>query len=104
MGTLNQAGFNPYHCCTQLGGLMTSATMMEKRQVFLRSYQFSRKMSVSEKMKRSLVRVKRVMWLKLRSARKVVWSKLRRFSLCHRRRRRFVPLRSPLASATNCFW
>ncbi|KAL9666605.1 hypothetical protein QQ045_000940 [Rhodiola kirilowii] len=109
MSTLNQVGsqwLNAYSYSDQtlLGGLMTSATMMEKRQVFLRSYQFSRKMSVSDKMKRSLVRVKRVICVRLHSARKqfkkVVWSKLRRFYLCHRRRR-FVRLRSSATSA-NC--
>ncbi|XP_058082697.1 uncharacterized protein LOC131230757 [Magnolia sinica] len=60
---------------------------MEKRQLFLRSYQFSRKRSVMERIKLSLVRVKRLVWVKLRSARKLrrlVWSRLR---YGHNRRR-----------------
>ncbi|KAK1294665.1 hypothetical protein QJS10_CPA16g01819 [Acorus calamus] len=62
---------------------------LEKRQVFLRSYQFSRKKTVSERIKRSFMRAKRVIWVKLRAARKLrrfVWSKLRNF---YSRRRRF---------------
>uniref|UniRef100_A0A7N0TFH3 Uncharacterized protein n=1 Tax=Kalanchoe fedtschenkoi TaxID=63787 RepID=A0A7N0TFH3_KALFE len=81
-GNWNQVGLNAYYCCSSDHTLLGGLTMLEKRQVFLRSYQFSRKMSVSEKMKRSLVRVKGVIWLRLRGStrkiRKVVWSKLRR--------------------------
>ncbi|KAK2634680.1 hypothetical protein Ddye_029472 [Dipteronia dyeriana] len=65
--------------------------MMEKRQLFLRSYQFCRKRSLSEKIRASFTRVKRVMWLRLRSARKIpklVWSRLRfRWGFNYRRRR-----------------
>ncbi|KAK4763145.1 hypothetical protein SAY86_008913 [Trapa natans] len=62
-----------------------------KRQVFLRSYQFSRKRSLSERIRRSLVRVKRLVWSRLRSARKLrrfVWAKLwkLRQGLSYRRR------------------
>lgn len=65
---------------------------MEKRQLFLRSYQFCRKKSLTERMRASLFRVKRVIWLRLKNARrirKLVWSRLR--FIC-RRRRRFVRL------------
>ncbi|KAK3228982.1 hypothetical protein Dsin_000863 [Dipteronia sinensis] len=69
--------------------------MMEKRQLFLRSYQFCRKRSLSEKIRASFTRVKRVMWLRLRSTRKIpklVWSRLRfRWGFSYRRRR-FVRL------------
>ncbi|KAJ1377846.1 Organic solute transporter subunit alpha/Transmembrane protein [Sesbania bispinosa] len=44
-------------------------TMMEKRQLFLRSYQFCRKKSLTERIKGSLVRAKKVVWLRLRFAR-----------------------------------
>uniref|UniRef100_A0A7N2L5D8 Uncharacterized protein n=1 Tax=Quercus lobata TaxID=97700 RepID=A0A7N2L5D8_QUELO len=45
-------------------------TMMEKRQLFLRSYQFCRKRSLSERLKGSFIRVKRVICFRLRSARR----------------------------------
>jgi hypothetical protein len=41
-------------------------TMIEKRQLFLRSYQFCRKKSLTERIKGSLVRAKKVVLLKLR--------------------------------------
>ncbi|KAK9670059.1 hypothetical protein RND81_13G174000 [Saponaria officinalis] len=62
---------------------------LERRQLFLRSYQFSRKRSLGEKLKRSLVRVKRLFSVRFRSARKlrrVVWSDLR-YALYVKRRR-----------------
>ncbi|KAK9678327.1 hypothetical protein RND81_11G203900 [Saponaria officinalis] len=62
---------------------------LEKRQVFLRSYQFSRKQSFGEKLRRYLVRVKRLILLRVCSARKlrrVVWSGLRH-AICSKRRR-----------------
>ncbi|AED93570.1 hypothetical protein AtNW77_Chr5g0111221 [Arabidopsis thaliana] len=66
---------------------------MEKRQLFLRSYQFSRKQSFAEKVSRSVTRVKRVVLTRLRSApklKRVVWSRLR--SAFYYRRRRFFRL------------
>lgn len=69
---------------------------LEKRQMFLRSYHFSRKQSLSEKVTASVRRVKRVVWTKLRSARRfkrVVWSRLR--SAFFYRRRRFFRLLHP---------
>ncbi|KAL5138564.1 hypothetical protein HKD37_10G028712 [Glycine soja] len=64
-------------------------TMLEKRQVFLRSYQFCRKKSFTERIKGSLVRAKKIVWLRLRSA-----CKLRRSLKCafYYRRRRFFQL------------
>ncbi|VFQ84857.1 unnamed protein product [Cuscuta campestris] len=65
---------------------------MEKRQVFLRSYHFCRRRGVAEKVKGSLFRVKRVIWVRLRSAasfRRSVWARLRDgLSCCRPRRRR----------------
>ncbi|XP_074330494.1 uncharacterized protein LOC141667776 [Apium graveolens] len=61
---------------TELG----SYTEMEKRAVFLRSYHFSRKQSFSEKLKKSFFRVKKVIRVRLRSAkrfRKMVWFRLK---------------------------
>ncbi|ESQ32173.1 hypothetical protein EUTSA_v10005170mg [Eutrema salsugineum] len=66
---------------------------LEKRQMFLRSYQFSRKQSFTEKVTSSVRRAKRVVWTRLRSARRlkrVVWSRLR--SAFFYRRRRFFRL------------
>ncbi|OAY42475.1 uncharacterized protein LOC122724690 [Manihot esculenta] len=98
-----------------LGYTEQSSLMMEKRQLFLRSYQFCRKKSLTEKIKRYLVRVKKVMWLKLRSAcklRRLVWSRLR-YSFYCRRRRNFIRFRSPnhhycsypssSSSSSSCF-
>ncbi|CAI9765253.1 unnamed protein product [Fraxinus pennsylvanica] len=71
-----------------------TVTELEKRQLFLRSYQFSRKQSLTEKIKKSLFRVKRVIWGRFRSARKlrkILWLKLKNglFFTSSRRRRRF---------------
>ncbi|KAJ9180411.1 hypothetical protein P3X46_008658 [Hevea brasiliensis] len=99
-----------------IGYTEQNSLMMEKRQLFLRSYQFCRKKSLTERIKRSLVRVKKVIWLRLRSARKLrrlVWSRLRSAFYC-RRRRSFLRLRSPnhhcyystssSSSSSSCFW
>ncbi|XP_051146554.1 uncharacterized protein LOC127262087 [Andrographis paniculata] len=64
-------------------------TGVEKRQLFLRSYQFSRKQSVGERIRRSIWRVKRVIWGKFRSARKLrkmLWLKLKTGVFFTRRR------------------
>ncbi|KAL0006529.1 hypothetical protein SO802_014090 [Lithocarpus litseifolius] len=81
-------------------------TMMEKRQLFLRSYQFCRKRSLSERLKGSFIRVKRVICLRLRSARrfrKLVCSRLR-YGFYYRRRR-FLRLvnNNKNYSSSNCF-
>ncbi|GAA0154112.1 hypothetical protein Leryth_011893 [Lithospermum erythrorhizon] len=81
-------------------------TDMEKRQLFLRSYQFSRKKSVTERIKGSFFRVKRVASLRLKSARKMrkmVWSRLLKYGFfCNRRRRfRFLRLHN-LGNYPNC--
>ncbi|KAK4786166.1 hypothetical protein SAY86_002855 [Trapa natans] len=76
----------------------SAAEKSSKRQVFLRSYQFSRKRSLSERIRRSLALVKRLVWSRLRSARKLrqfVWAKLwklRQGLSCRRRPPRFVRL------------
>lgn len=59
---------------------MGGYTETEKRAVFLRSYHFSRKQSFSEKIKKSFFRIKKVIRVRLRSAkrlRKVVWFRLK---------------------------
>ncbi|XP_010680187.2 uncharacterized protein LOC104895392 [Beta vulgaris subsp. vulgaris] len=64
---------------------------LEKRQLFLRSYQFSRKQSFGERIKTSLVRVKRLIMVRVRSVRrlrKLVWPGLR-FAIYNKRRRLF---------------
>ncbi|XP_051136176.1 uncharacterized protein LOC127254885 [Andrographis paniculata] len=80
----------------------------ERRQVFLRSYQFSRKVSVSDRIRRSLFRAKRVMWGRLRKT--VVW-----FNFIRLRRRKLAffhncggyyyskGLLSTSQSSSNCF-
>ncbi|KAB1995046.1 hypothetical protein CXB51_034545 [Gossypium anomalum] len=83
--------------------------MMEKRQLFLRSYQFCRKRTLTERIKRSLVGVKRVMWLRLRSARKLkrlVLSRLRFAFLCRGRKRRYIRLKNNHFRHTHnsCLW
>ncbi|KAL0642848.1 hypothetical protein Bca4012_041138 [Brassica carinata] len=65
---------------------------LEKRRMFLRSYQFSRKQSFTEKVTRSARRVRRFAWTRLRSARRlkrVVWSRLRT-AFFYRRKRFFL--------------
>ncbi|GMI85069.1 hypothetical protein HRI_002176200 [Hibiscus trionum] len=71
--------------------------MMEKRQLFLRSYQFCRKRTLTERIKTSLVGFKRVVWFRLRSARKLrrmVLSRIRFAFLSRSRRRRYVRFRN----------
>ncbi|KAK7259061.1 hypothetical protein RIF29_24655 [Crotalaria pallida] len=70
-------------------------TMMEKRQLFLRSYQFSRKKSFAARIKGSLVLAKKVVWRKLKSARKLrrlVFSRFRIKCGFYYRRTRFSRL------------
>ncbi|KAI6684463.1 hypothetical protein NL676_030376 [Syzygium grande] len=111
------------------GGGGYSHRMMEKRQLFLRSYQFSRKRSLSERIRRSLRRVKRVVWFRLRSVRRfrrLVWARLCRSVRPHvhgrgcsclyycsgsrgrKRRSNFFRLLNPSSSHNSsydsCFW
>lgn len=86
-------------------------TVMEKRQLFLRSYQFCRKKSISQRIKGSLVRVKKVVWLRLKSARKLrrlVFSRFRIKCGFYYRRTRFSSLLNGHNRKTNssdsCFW
>ncbi|KAI3448408.1 hypothetical protein Pfo_005073 [Paulownia fortunei] len=71
-------------------------TELEKRQLFLRSYQFSRKQSVAERIKKSFFRVKKVIWVRFRSARKLrkmLWLNLKNgFFFTSRRKRVFLRL------------
>ncbi|WOK95204.1 hypothetical protein Cni_G03911 [Canna indica] len=59
---------------------------MERRQVFLRSYHFSRKQPPRERVRGTLLRVRRLVWARLRDARRLprlLWSRLRRaFARC----------------------
>ncbi|XP_010486074.1 PREDICTED: uncharacterized protein LOC104764273 [Camelina sativa] len=79
---------------------------VEKRQLFLKSYQFSRKQSLTEKIQRSVKRVvKKVVWIRLKSARKlkrVVWSRLK--TAFFYRRRRFFRLLHPNKPSSYCFY
>ncbi|CAH8388554.1 unnamed protein product [Eruca vesicaria subsp. sativa] len=77
---------------------------LEKRQLFLRSYQFSRKQSFTEKVTRSARRVKRFVWTRLRSARRlkrVVWSRVR--TAFFYRRKRFFRLLHLHDEPSYCF-
>ncbi|WZZ41965.1 hypothetical protein YC2023_038224 [Brassica napus] len=79
---------------------------VEKRQLFLKSYQFSRKQSLTERIKRSVGRVvKKVVGMKLKSAKRlkrVVWSRLK--TAFFYRRRRFSRLLHPNKSSSHCFY
>ncbi|KAL6964543.1 hypothetical protein U1Q18_035594 [Sarracenia purpurea var. burkii] len=104
----SETGYYPYHPYTD----------MEKRQLFLRSYQFSRKKSVSERIKGSFFRVKRVIWVRLRSARKIrkmIWFRLRYSHFYSSRKSRFLRLHNQNSAAaaaavskgswpSSCFW
>lgn len=87
-----------------------SHTMMEKRQLFLRSYRFCRKKSLKERVKGSLVRVKKVLWLRLRSAKKLrrlFFSRIRIKCGFYYRRRRFSRLLSAhnrKIDSSSCLW
>ncbi|KAJ0980506.1 hypothetical protein J5N97_008761 [Dioscorea zingiberensis] len=80
---------------------------MEKRQVFLRSYHFSRKRTAMERIRRSLVRVRRLISLRLRSARRLpllVWCGLRlKLKLRRRRFHRLVAIPRPLSCNSDCW-
>ncbi|KAL8205957.1 hypothetical protein R6Q57_009508 [Mikania cordata] len=80
-------------------GAYTTITEVEKRRLFLRSYQFSRKQSTGQKLKRSFFRVKRLIRVKLRSAKKMIWFRLRLYRF---RRKSFMPLNHHNTSL--CFW
>ncbi|KAE9618882.1 hypothetical protein Lal_00046896 [Lupinus albus] len=77
-------------------------TMIEKRQLFLRSYQFSRNKSLSERIKGSMIRAKKVMWLRLRYARRLVFSRFK--CAFYYRRRRFSKLLNRKSYSSLCFW
>nr|XP_027114998.1 uncharacterized protein LOC113733058 [Coffea arabica] len=112
MAVVNQSGMAPIFTFMRSDNM--GYTDMEKRQLFLRSYQFSRKKSMAERIKKSFFRVKRVIWVRLRSAkkiRKMVWSRLKYgFFFTSRRRRFFLRLHGNNHYATShglsssCFW
>nr|AFK34771.1 unknown [Lotus japonicus] len=87
-------------------------TMMEKRQLFLRSYQFCQKKSFTERIKGSLIRAKKVLWLRLWSSsaggfRKLVFFPRFRCTFYYRRRRFSRLLNRHHRSKTessSCFW
>ncbi|KAH7833312.1 hypothetical protein Vadar_005041 [Vaccinium darrowii] len=115
---MNQVGLGPVFSRSEMGypfNYHYPNTDMEKRQLFLRSYQFSRKKkSVGERIKGSFFRVKRVIWVRLRSARKIrkmVWSRLKLALLGCARRKRFLRLHSQNSIrntnsswSSSCFW
>ncbi|KAJ7977781.1 Lamin tail domain-containing protein [Quillaja saponaria] len=104
-------GLNPIFRSDSFGyySLDQSYTMMEKRQLFLRSYQFCRKKSLTERIKGSLVRMKRVILLRLRTSRRLKKLVFSRFKCgFYYRRRRFLHLLNnhyyKSNSSTSCFW
>ncbi|XP_027353483.1 uncharacterized protein LOC113863905 [Abrus precatorius] len=108
MGTLN-----PLFRSESFGNYYPEAehnyTMMEKRQVFLRSYHFSRKKSFTERIKGSLVRVKKVLCLRLRSAKRLRRSVFSGFRIKRGfyYRRRFSWLLNShhrKSHSSSCFW
>ncbi|GAV90564.1 hypothetical protein CFOL_v3_33973 [Cephalotus follicularis] len=85
--------------------------LLEKRHVFLRSYQFCRKRTLTRRIKRSFTISKRVIWCRIRSVRKflkLVWSTLR-FAFSSRRRRFLHLVNSNCHNhhtytSSSCFW
>ncbi|CAL5354864.1 unnamed protein product [Camellia sinensis] len=87
--------------------LLIYSMEMEKRQLFLRSYQFCRKKSVAERIKGSFFRVKRVVWSRFRSARKIrkiVWFRLRYGLFYSTTKRNFLRLHNPNTTTTTSWW
>ncbi|KAE9589526.1 hypothetical protein Lal_00000423 [Lupinus albus] len=89
-------GHHNYH-------LEQNYTMIEKRQLFLRSYQFSRKKSLTERIKGSLIRVKKILCLRLRSAKRFVFSRFK-CAFYYRRRRFSKLLNRKSDSSSLCLW
>ncbi|KAE9598181.1 hypothetical protein Lalb_Chr15g0077801 [Lupinus albus] len=81
--------------------------MMLKRQLFLRSYKFSRKKNITEKIKGSLALVKKVLWPTLKSSKKFVLSRFRIKCGFNCRRTRFSRLlkghKHKFDSCSKCF-
>ncbi|PWA63767.1 hypothetical protein CTI12_AA350590 [Artemisia annua] len=106
-----ETGMNPIFRSDSFMGMnmypYNTITEVEKRQLFLRSYQFSRKQSNGQKIKRSLFRVKRLIWVKLRSAKKIqkmIWFRLRHGFFHGFRRKRFIRLNHHSNNSNLCFW
>ncbi|KAG6590523.1 hypothetical protein SDJN03_15946, partial [Cucurbita argyrosperma subsp. sororia] len=76
-----------------------SSTLMEKRQLFLRSYQFCTKKSVPQKINASLLKIKRVIWVRLKN---LLLHSCRLRNASRSRRRRSVRLHHPIHSL-SCF-
>ncbi|KAF3794407.1 hypothetical protein EJ110_NYTH02331 [Nymphaea thermarum] len=90
--------FRPDFAYLDHGYPNSSSSYFEKRQAFLRSYQFSRKRGIAERIRLSLARAKRVVWRKLRSARRVrrtFWLRLRNVVIGRRRFHRLLVRSSP---------
>nr|XP_043622890.1 uncharacterized protein LOC122594510 [Erigeron canadensis] len=98
-----------------MGMIPYTITEVEKRRLFLKSYQFSRKQSTSQKMKRCLFRVKKLIWVKLRSTKKIhkmIWFRLRHglFYGLRRNKKTFIRLNhhhhhnNNFTSSAHCFW
>ncbi|KAL4188450.1 hypothetical protein AMTRI_Chr08g202400 [Amborella trichopoda] len=67
----------------QPDSVLSDHLYFEKRQVFLRSYKFCRKKGVSEKIKLSIFRVRKFMWVRFRQLRRLrglIWARLRRIN------------------------
>lgn len=83
---------------------------MERRRLFLRSYHFSRKRPAGERARGALLRVRRLVWTRLREARRLprlLWAKLRRsldVLIAARRRGHRVQFQSlpHRSAATDC--
>ncbi|CAA7400180.1 unnamed protein product [Spirodela intermedia] len=82
---------------------------IEKRQLFLRSYQFTRKRSSAARIGDSVLRARRLVWVKLRAVRRFLWLHLRRlFTAGCRRHRRFHRMHTPpprsRSAAASSIW
>ncbi|KAL1534969.1 hypothetical protein AAHA92_31080 [Salvia divinorum] len=80
---------------------------LEKRQLFLRSYTFSRKQSVADRIKTSFFRVRKAISVRFRTARrlrKTIWFKLKNgLFFSSRRRRFFLRLHAYNSRHSSCF-
>ncbi|KAL1312875.1 hypothetical protein HN51_039450 [Arachis hypogaea] len=119
MNNVMMSGINPLFRTESFGHYNTYPDeQREKRQLYLRSYQFCRKKNLSDRIKGSLVRVKKVVCLRLRSAkkfRKLVFSRIRiKCGFYYRRKRssrllsNFHHTRSTTtvhdSSSSSCLW
>ncbi|XAR56197.1 hypothetical protein NMG60_11036579 [Bertholletia excelsa] len=107
---VDQAVLGPVFRSEMVYSYSHPSTGMDKRHLFLRSYRFCRKKSIGERIKGSFFPVKRVIYDRLRSTRKIrkkVWFRFRHGLFCSSRKRRFIRLHNQTKNNktwTSRFW